>query len=75
MDSTIIVGLFSFFASVIGTFGGILVSSKLTNYRIEMLEQKVQKHNNMVERLYKVEDSTASAHKRIDELKGDLKHV
>lgn len=44
MDSTIIVGVLSFFASVIGTFGGILVSGRLTNYRIEMLEQKVQKH-------------------------------
>ena len=75
MDSTIIVGIFSFLASVIGTFGGILVSSKLTNYRLEMLEQKVQRHNNMIERLYKVEDSTASAHRRIDELKGDIRHV
>lgn len=75
MDSTIVVGLFSFLASVIGTFGGILVSGKLTNYRIEMLEQKVQKHNNMVERLYKVEDSAKSAHHRIDELRRDMKDV
>lgn len=75
MDSTIVVGLFSFLASVIGTFGGILVSGKLTNYRLEMLEQKVQKHNNMVERLYKVEDSTKSAHHRIDELRRDMKEV
>lgn len=69
MDSTIIVGVLSFFASVIGTFGGILVSGRLTNYRIEMLEQKVQKHNNMIERMYKVEDSVKSAHHRIDELR------
>lgn len=75
MDSTIVVGLFSFLASVIGTFGGILVSGKLTNYRLEMLEQKVQKHNNMVERLYKVEDSAKSAHHRIDELRRDMKEV
>lgn len=75
MDSTIVVGLFSFLASVIGTFGGILVSGKLTNYRLEMLEQKVQKHNNMVERLYKVEDSAKSAHHRIDELRRDMKDV
>ena len=54
MDSTVIVGIFSFAASVIGTFSGILVSSKLTNYRIEQLEKKVEKHNNFVERIYKL---------------------
>ena len=75
MDSTIIVGIFSFAASVIGTFGGILVSSRLTNYRIEQLEEKVGKHNNLIERMYKVEDSTKSAHRRIDELKEELRDV
>ena len=69
MDSTVLVGIFSFLASVIGTFGGIVVSSRLTNYRIEMLEQKVQKHNNLIERMYKVEDSVKSAHHRIDEIR------
>ena len=75
MDSTIIVGIFSFTASIIGTFGGIIVSSKLTNYRIEKLEEKVGKHNNLIERMYKVEDSVKSAHRRIDELREELKDV
>ncbi|MBR5236177.1 MAG: hypothetical protein IKW06_02230 [Clostridia bacterium] len=75
IDSTIIVGLFSFAASVIGTFGGILVSSKLTNYRLEQLEDKVQQHNKLIERMYKVEDSAKSAHHRIDELREELNHV
>lgn len=75
MDSTIIVGIFSFTASIIGTFGGIIVSSKLTNYRIEKLEEKVGKHNNLIERMYKVEDSVNSAHRRIDELREEMKDV
>ncbi len=75
IDSTVIVGLFSFAASVIGTFGGILVSSKLTNYRLEQLENKVQQHNKLIERMYKVEDSAKSAHHRIDELREELNHV
>lgn len=75
MDSTIIVGIFSFAASVIGTFGGILVSSRLTNYRIEQLEEKVGKHNNLIERMYKVEDSTKSAHHRIDEIREEIRNV
>lgn len=38
--------------------------------RIKQLEQKVDKHNNVIERVYKVEESTKSAHHRIDEIKG-----
>ncbi len=75
IDSTVIVGLFSFAASVIGTFSGIMVSSKLTTYRLEQLENKVQKHNNLIERMYKVEDSTKSAHHRIDELREEINNA
>ena len=81
MDSTVIVGIFSFAASVIGTFSGILVSSKLTNYRIEQLEKKVEKHNNFVERRYKLEDrcdllaqrESVSEH-RIKDIEEEMKH-
>ena len=37
--------------------------------RIKQLEQKVDKHNNVIERVYKVEESVKSAHHRIDEIK------
>lgn len=75
MDNTVIVGILSALASIVGTFGGILVANKLTNYRIEQLESKVNKHNNLIERMYKVEDSVKSAHHRIDELREDINNV
>ena len=40
MTDTVIIGLISGAASIVGTFSGILVSSKLTNYRLEQLEKK-----------------------------------
>ena len=43
--------LFSFLGSARGCIGGILASQKLTNYRIQQLEEKVNKHNNLVERM------------------------
>ena len=43
--------VFSFLGSAIGCVAGILASQKLTNYRLEQLEQKVNKHNNLVERM------------------------
>ena len=75
MDGALIAGLVSACASVIGTFGGILVSSKLTNYRLQQLEERVNKHNNLIERMYKVEDSAKSAHHRLDELREEMRDV
>lgn len=46
-----------------------LISSGKTIYRINQLEKKVDKHNCLVERMVVVEQSTQSAHHRIDELK------
>ena len=55
MSDTVIVALLSFGGTLIGTLGGILVSTKLTNYRLEQLEKKVEKHNNFAERMPVVE--------------------
>ena len=55
MPSEIVTALIALIGSLGGTFGGIIVSSKLTNYRIEQLEKKVEQHNQVVERVYKLE--------------------
>lgn len=41
--------------TAIGSLGGILAANRLTNYRIEQLEKKVDKHNSVVERIAVVE--------------------
>ena len=56
MNSEIMVSVLSLCGTLIGTIGGILVSNKLTNYRIQQLEEKVNKHNNLIDRMYKVEN-------------------
>ena len=65
MDSNIIIALIGLLSSVLVQFGGILINSKLTNYRIEQLEKEVQKHNNLVERVYKLEQDTAVQEEKI----------
>jgi hypothetical protein len=72
LDSLVIVGLLSLTGSAIGTLGGILTSNKLTNYRIQELEKKVDKHNRLIERMVAVESSAKQAHHRIDELREEL---
>lgn len=51
----IIVAIIALAGTAIGSLGGILAANRLTNYRIEQLEQKVDKHNSVVERITVVE--------------------
>lgn len=68
MMNEIIVGLLSLVGTLVGTFGGIVASSKLTAYRIGQLEKKVDKHNNFAERIPVIEDRIKVANHRIDDL-------
>ena len=56
MDSTIISAILALVGSLVGTFAGIITSSKLTEYRIKELEKKQDKHNAVIERTYKLEE-------------------
>lgn len=51
----IIVAVIALLGTLGGSFGGIMAASRLTNYRIEQLEKKVDKHNSVVERITVVE--------------------
>ena len=71
MDNTIIIAIISFAGTAIGSISGVLASSRLTNFRLQQLEEKVKLHNNLVERMVTVEQSCKSAHHRIDDIKED----
>ncbi len=62
--------LFSFLGSAAGCIAGIAASQKLTAFRLEALEKKVDRHNRLVERMAAAETEIKSAHKRIDALSG-----
>ena len=75
MDVTIVAALIAAGTSLIGSFIGVLASSKLTAYRIAQLEEKVAAHNNLIDRTYRLEQATtlnsekiAVANHRIDDL-------
>ena len=58
----------NFLGIVIGTFGGILASSRITNFRLEQLEKKVDKHNSVIERTFILEEKMKVANHRIEDL-------
>lgn len=64
--------LFPLIGTLIGTFAGIITSAKLTNYRIEQLEKKVEKHNSVVSRTYIVEHDIENINRRIDDIEHEI---
>lgn len=68
MTETIIIALLSLLGTLIGSLTGILTSNKLTNYRIQELEKKVEKHNSIIERVYKLEKHEAITEEELKEV-------
>lgn len=68
METEVLVSLITLCGSAIGTFAGIAVNSKLTNFRIEQLEKRVNKHNNVIERTGKLEERVGALDYRLKEL-------
>lgn len=81
MSTEIICTLLSLVGTLVGTLSGIMASTRLTSYRLAQLEDKVNKHNNLIERTYKIEEEIAIqkekiavANHRIDDLEQEAKH-
>lgn len=69
MDSAIVVALLSLLGTLVGTFGGIVTANKLVTYRLEKLEEKVNKHNNVIERTFVLEGQMTEIQHDIKDLK------
>lgn len=76
MSDTVIVALASLVGTGIGSYSGF----KLMKYRVEQLEKKVEKHNSLIERTYKLEqemeiqkEQIKGANHRIDDIEEALK--
>lgn len=74
MNVDFLTGVASLIASLVGTFGGIITSTKLTNYQINELKKRVDKHNNVIERTYKLEEHCKYVDERIDKLESEVEN-
>lgn len=74
LDTTIVVSLISLIGTIIGSLGGILVSSKLTAYRIQQLENRVAEHNNFARRMPVIEEQIKVINHRIEDLEHENVH-
>ena len=69
MSEAIIVAILGFVGTLLGSLCGILAAQKLTQFRLAQLEEKVSKHNNLIERTYKLEGQMEECRHDIKDLK------
>ena len=72
MTEAVIVGVLSLIGTLGGTLGGIIAANKMTNYRIEQLEKKVEKHNSVVERTFILEGQVKELQHEVIDMKKEV---
>lgn len=73
ITESVFAAIIAMIGTCIGSFGGIITSSKLTSFRLEKLEEKVDKHNNFAERMPVIEEQIKAMDHRINCLEGKIK--
>ena len=68
MTDSILVAIISGICTLIGSCGGVIASSRLTQYRLAQLEKQVNRHNQVIERTFRLEG-------RMDEAEHDIRDL
>ena len=68
MNDSILVAIISGVCTLIGSCGGVIASSRLTQYRLAQLEKQVNRHNQVIERTFRLEG-------RMDEAEHDIRDL
>lgn len=69
MPETVLVALLSLVGTLVGSLGGILAANRMVNYRLGQLEEKVEKHNSVIERTFKLEGQMSEVQHEVLDLK------
>ena len=75
MTEGIIIALIGFLGTIIGSAIGVVASSKLINYRLQQLEAKVNKHNNLIERTYTIEKHECVVDEHLEMIENEIKEL
>lgn len=73
MPTEFIASLISIIGTLGGAFLGVVTSARLTAYRIEQLEKKVDKHNRFAEVIPVIQSQISNIYHEINEIKGVMK--
>lgn len=70
MNEAVLVAVISGICTLIGSLAGVVAAANLTNYRLKQLELKVEKHNHVVERTFKLEGAVIELQHDVKDLRG-----
>ena len=73
--SVIIVGILSLLGTLFGSIAGIMTANKLSIYRIEQLEKKVDAHNNLHNRVVILEEHDKAHEKEISDAFSKIRSI
>ena len=68
MSDAIIVAVLSLVGTAIGSIVSVLTANRLTNYKIDELRKVVEKHNGLIDRTYRLEESVTLVNEKLDSL-------
>lgn len=68
MSDAIIVAILSLTGTAIGSVVSVLTANRLTNYKIDELKKTVEKHNSLIDRTYRLEESVTLVNEKLDSL-------
>ena len=69
MSDTLMCAVLALIGTIVSGLLSTWISNKLVNYRLDLLEKKVDKHNNLIERTYQIEKDIALIKEDIAEIK------
>ena len=72
MTEEVVVAVLGFAGTLSGSLLGVLTTQKLTSFRLAQLEEKVSKHNKLIERTFKLEGQMAECQHEIKDIKEGL---
>ncbi len=65
---TIIVAIIALIGTISSGVLSAVISNNLMKYRVEQLEKKVDKHNNLIDRMYKAESNIKLIQEEVEQL-------
>lgn len=69
-----LVAIISLCGTCLGSMFGVIASARLTNYRLEALEKKVDKHNNFAERIPLCEQNIKVINHRLADIEREVEN-
>lgn len=66
MSDAIVVAILSLCGTAVGSVVSVLTANRLTNYKIDALQKQVEKHNNLIERTFRLEEHAAVTDEKIE---------